>query len=52
MGLVLASTAGLVAWIVLWSLGTKSIDAFMITTLIVLVGIMGRMLTAYLPNRA
>ncbi len=36
MGLVLAITAGLIAWIILWSLGAKSIDAFMVTILFAL----------------
>ena len=33
MGLVVATTAGLVVWLVLWALGVKAIDAFMITVL-------------------
>ena len=53
MALVLATTTGLVIWLVLWSLGAKSVDAFMITIVIVLVGIVARMLAPYLPgNRA
>jgi len=53
MALVLATTTGLVVWLVLWSLGAKAVDAFMITTVIVLVGIVARMLVPYLPgNRA
>ena len=50
MALVLTTTAGLVVWIVLWSLGAKSIDAFMITTVIVLVGVTARRLVPYLPG--
>lgn len=50
MGLVLATTVGLVLWIVLWSIGAKAIDAFMITTVIVLVGATARMLAPYLPG--
>jgi hypothetical protein len=50
MALVLATTAGLVLWIVLWSIGAKAIDAFMITTVIVLVGATARMLAPYLPG--
>ena len=37
MFLTLAVTAGLVLWIVLWSIGAKSFDAFMLTVLIALV---------------
>ncbi len=51
MGLVLAATAGLVVWIVLWSIGANGFDAFMITTLIVVLGATGRILRTYLPGR-
>jgi hypothetical protein len=50
MGLVLATTTGLVIWIVLWALGIKAIDAFMITVLIALVAVIVRMLMAHLPG--
>ena len=30
MGLILTVTAGLVVWIVLWALGAKGFDAFML----------------------
>lgn len=50
MQLVLTTTAGLVVWIVLWSIGVKAIDAFMITTLIVLLGCLGQIATKYLPS--
>jgi hypothetical protein len=51
MGLVLTATAGLVVWIVLWSLGTKGFDAFMLAAAIILVGATLRMLSRYLPGR-
>ena len=35
MGLILTVTAGLVVWIVLWALGAKGFDAFMLATLII-----------------
>ena len=38
MGLILTVTAGLVVWIVLWALGAKGIDAFLLATAIILVG--------------
>ena len=41
MGLFLALIAGLVVWIVLWALGIKSFDAFLITIVIVLVAASG-----------
>jgi hypothetical protein len=53
MGTVLATTLGLVIWIVLWSLGVKGIDAFFITLTITLVAVGGRMVGQFLPaNRA
>ena len=50
MGLVAATTAGLVILIVLWALGTKAIDSFMITTVIVLLGCAARMVGPTLPG--
>jgi Mn2+/Fe2+ NRAMP family transporter len=50
MGLVTATTVGLLLWIVLWALGYKAIDGFMITLVIVLVAVTVRMLTPYLPG--
>lgn len=51
MGLVLTLTAGLIVWVVLWSLGAKGFDAFMLATLIVLVGACMKILAGYLPGR-
>jgi hypothetical protein len=51
MGLLLAVTAGLVAWIVLWSIDVKGFDAFMVTVLVALLGATARMLMPYLPGR-
>jgi hypothetical protein len=51
MGLVLATTFGLVAWIVLWAIGWKPLDAFLITTLIITLGATAKLLAPYLPNR-
>lgn len=51
MGLVLATTFGLVVWIVLWSIGVKAIDAFMITTLVVILGVAKHLVTPHLPNQ-
>ena len=36
MGVVLATTFGLIIWLVLWAIGAKAFDAFMITVLIAL----------------
>jgi hypothetical protein len=51
MGLILTTTAGLVIWIVLWSLGAKGFDAFMLAAAIILVGATLRILARYLPGR-
>jgi hypothetical protein len=50
MGLVVATTFGLVIWLVMWALGVKAFDAFLITILVVLVGATARMIAPYLPG--
>jgi hypothetical protein len=50
MGLVVVTTIGLVAWLVMWALGVKAIDAFMITLLLVLLGATGHIIAPYLPG--
>ncbi|MGH2863844.1 MAG: hypothetical protein ACRDJX_01195 [Solirubrobacteraceae bacterium] len=51
MGFVLTLTFGLVVWIVLWAIGAKGIDAFLLAALIILVGATLRILSGYLPGR-
>jgi hypothetical protein len=51
MGLVLTTTAGLVLWIVLWAIGVKAFDAFLITAVVITLGATGRILSPYLPGR-
>jgi hypothetical protein len=51
MGLILTATAGLVVWIVLWALGSRGFDSFMLATAIILVGASLRILSGYLPGR-
>jgi hypothetical protein len=51
MGFILTVTAGLVVWVVLWALGAKGFDAFLLTASIVLVGAALKILTGYLPGR-
>jgi hypothetical protein len=51
MGLVLTVTGGLVVWIVLWALGTKGLDAFLLAAVIILAGASLRILSGYLPGR-
>jgi hypothetical protein len=51
MGLVVATTFGLVVWLVMWALGVKALDAFMITVVVVVLGATARMLAPYLPGK-
>ncbi|HEY7960839.1 MAG TPA: hypothetical protein VID29_02865 [Solirubrobacteraceae bacterium] len=51
MGLILTVTTGLLVWVVLWALGAKGFDAFMLATVIMLVGACVKILTGYLPGR-
>jgi hypothetical protein len=51
MGFVLTVTTGLVVWIVLWALGSKGFDAFMLATAIILVGATVKIISGYLPGR-
>lgn len=51
MGFVLTVAAGLCVWIVLWALDAKGFDAFMVTTLVIMLGITARMLLPHLPGR-
>ncbi|MEA2248104.1 MAG: hypothetical protein QOH46_2633 [Solirubrobacteraceae bacterium] len=50
MGVIVATTVGLIIWIVLWAIGAKAFDAFMITVLIAVVAVTVRMLAPYLPG--
>ena len=50
MGVIVATTFGLIIWLVLWAIGVKAFDAFMLTALIALVAATLRMLTPYLPG--
>jgi hypothetical protein len=51
MGLLLTLIAGLVVWLVLWALGSKSVDAIMITLVMVLIAAGARLLAPHLPGR-
>ena len=51
MGLVIATTLGLCVWVVLWAIGWNSLDAFLVTTVIITLGAMARLLNPYLPGR-
>ena len=51
MGLVLVTTFGLVVWIVLWAIGAKAFDAFLVTSVILMIGATAKILVPYLPGR-
>ena len=51
MGLVLATTAGMLIWIVTWSIGVKSIDGFILAMTIITLAATVRILKPYLPGR-
>lgn len=50
MGLVATATAGLVIWIVLWSLGIKAIDGFMLVIVLLIGALITRALLPILPG--
>jgi len=51
MGLVLGTTFAMILWVVLWAIGFKSFDAFLVAMVIVTLGATGRILKPYLPGR-
>jgi hypothetical protein len=51
MGLLLTLIAGLAIWIVLWAIGVKGIDAFLITILMMLVAAALHSVVRYLPGK-
>ena len=50
MGVLLTFIAGLVIWIVLWSIGAKGFDAFLITITMVFIAAALRLLSPFLPG--
>ena len=50
MGLLLATVAGLVLWIVLWAVGAKGFDAFLVTLLLIVSAATARMIAPFLPG--
>ena len=51
MGILLTTIAGLVVWIVLWAVGVKSFDAFLITVLMVVLAATAHIFAPYLPGK-
>ena len=50
MGLFLTLITGLAIWIVLWAIGVKSFDGFLITLLLLIVGSAAHFVWALLPG--
>jgi hypothetical protein len=50
MGLLLTTITGLVIWIVLWAIGVKSFDAFLIPFILVLLAGTVKLAMPYLPG--
>jgi hypothetical protein len=50
MLLLLSTAAALIIWIILWALGAKGFDAFMVSILIVLISATVSAILPYLPG--
>jgi hypothetical protein len=50
MGVLLTLITGLVVWVVLWAIGAKALDAFLITLVMLVVAAAVRLLVPYLPG--
>ena len=50
MGVLLTIIAGLVVWIVLWAIGAKSFDAFLITIVMMIVAAAAHIIWPTLPG--
>ncbi|HVL96657.1 MAG TPA: hypothetical protein VM266_12425 [Solirubrobacteraceae bacterium] len=50
MGLLVTWTAGLVLWVVLWSIGVKSFDAFMLVMVMMVVAAAAHIIWPMLPG--
>jgi hypothetical protein len=51
MGLVYSIVASLCLWLVLWALGAKALDSFLLAALIMVVAVTVHMLTKYIPAK-
>jgi len=51
MGLLVTTVAGLILWIVLWTIDVGAFDAFMITIAMIFLALGARTLAAYGPGR-
>ncbi len=50
MGAILTLIAGLVVWVVLWAIGAKGFDAFLVTIVFLLLAGAARILMPFLPG--
>jgi hypothetical protein len=51
MALTLWTTFALTLWIILWSIGAKAFDAFLLALLIIIIGATIDSLKKYMPNK-
>ena len=51
MQLTIFTTATFVAWLVLWAIGEKPIDAFIFSSVFLLIGLALHIMKNYAPNR-
>jgi hypothetical protein len=50
MGLLLTTIAGLVVWIVLWSIGVKGFDSFLLAVVMITIAAAARIIWPFLPG--
>jgi hypothetical protein len=50
MGLLLTVIAGLVVWIVLWAIGVKGFDSFMLAVVMIVIAAAVRIVMPFLPG--
>lgn len=50
MTVVLSATFGLILWLVLWSLGIKALDGFLLTIVILLTTVIALMIKPLIPG--
>ena len=50
MGLLLTTIAGLVVWIVLWAIGVKGFDSFMLAAVMITIAAAVRIIWPFLPG--
>jgi Mn2+/Fe2+ NRAMP family transporter len=51
MGLAYSIVASLCLWIVLWALGYKALDSFLLAALLMIVAVTVQMLAKYSPSK-